>query len=132
MSKSTSVKLKDGYSERLKALGETKQRSSNWLLNDAVGRYLDREEARAALLVEMKQRHDEYVRGGRLHRHPRRGGGVDGAAGGRTETRRCPNRTRNTRWRKSTGRSRASAISIGCEAFLLAEEPSSGHSAQSR
>jgi predicted transcriptional regulator len=67
MSKSTSVKLKDGYGERLKALGETKQRSSNWLLNDALGRYLDREEARAALLVEMKQRHEEHVRGGRLH-----------------------------------------------------------------
>jgi predicted transcriptional regulator len=67
MSKSTSVKLKDGYGERLKALGETKQRSSNWLLNDAVGRYLDREEARAALLVEMKERHEEYVRSGRLH-----------------------------------------------------------------
>ena len=67
MSKSTSVKLKDGYSERLKALGESKQRSSNWLLNDAIGRYLDREEARAALLVEMKERHEEYVRGGRLH-----------------------------------------------------------------
>ncbi len=67
MSKSTSVKLKDGYSERLKALGETKQRSSNWLLNDAVGRYLDREEARAALLVEMKEHHEEYVRSGKLH-----------------------------------------------------------------
>ena len=67
MAKSTSVKLKDGYSERLKALGETKQRSSNWLLNDAVGRYLDREEARAVLLVEMKQLHEEYVQGGRLH-----------------------------------------------------------------
>jgi predicted transcriptional regulator len=67
VSKSTSVKLKDGYSERLRALGETKQRSSNWLLNDALGRYLDREEARAALLVEMKQRHEEYVRGGSLH-----------------------------------------------------------------
>lgn len=67
MSKSTSVKLKDGYSERLKALGDTRQRSSNWLLNDAVGRYLDREEARAALLVEMKQRHEEYVQSGRLH-----------------------------------------------------------------
>lgn len=67
MSKSTSVKLREGYSERLKSLGEAKQRSSNWLLNDAVGRYLDREEARAALLVEMKQRHEEYVTGGRLH-----------------------------------------------------------------
>lgn len=67
MSKSTSVKLKDGYSERLKSLSESKQRSSNWLLNDAVGRYLDREEARAALLVEMKERHEEYIRSGSLH-----------------------------------------------------------------
>ena len=67
MSKSTSVKLKDGYSERLRSLGVSKQRSSNWLLNDAVGRYLDREEARAALLVEMKERHEEFVQSGRLH-----------------------------------------------------------------
>lgn len=67
MAKSTSVKLKDGYSERLKALGESKQRSSNWLLNEAVGKYLEREEARAALLIEMKERHEEYVRSGRLH-----------------------------------------------------------------
>ena len=67
MSKSTSVKLRDGFDERLKALGEVKQRSNNWLLNEAVERYLDREEARAALLVEMKDLHEEYVRGGRMH-----------------------------------------------------------------
>jgi predicted transcriptional regulator len=67
MSKSTSVKLKDGYSERLKALAESKQRSSNWLLNEAVSRYLDSEEARAALLIEMREAHEGYVRGGRLH-----------------------------------------------------------------
>jgi predicted transcriptional regulator len=67
MPKSTSVKLKDGFDDRLKALGESKQRSTNWLLNEAVERYLDREEARAALLIEMKERHEEYVQEGRLH-----------------------------------------------------------------
>jgi predicted transcriptional regulator len=65
--KSTSVKLRDGFDERLKALGETKQRSTNWLLNEAVEHYLNREEARAALLIELRERHEEYVREGRLH-----------------------------------------------------------------
>jgi predicted transcriptional regulator len=67
MAKSTSVKFKDGFNERLKALGETKQRSSNWLVNEAVGRYLDSEEVRLARLAEMKRAHEEYVREGRLH-----------------------------------------------------------------
>ena len=67
MPKSTSVKLKDGFDERLKALGESKQRSTNWMLNEAVERYLDHEETRAALLIELRERHEEYVREGRLH-----------------------------------------------------------------
>jgi predicted transcriptional regulator len=67
MTKNTSVKLKEGFGDRLKALGQFRQRSTNWLLNDAVERYLEREEARAAMLLEMQQAHEEYERGGRLH-----------------------------------------------------------------
>lgn len=67
MARSTSVKLRDGYPERLKSLAESRQRSANWLVNEAVGKYLDREEARAALLAEMKGLHEEYLAGGRLH-----------------------------------------------------------------
>lgn len=67
MTQNTSVKLKDGYRERLKTLADARQRSTNWLLNEAVGKFLEREEARAALFAEMKHLHEEYVQGGRLH-----------------------------------------------------------------
>lgn len=67
MSESTSIKLKDGTRERLRQLADSKQRSTNWLMNDAIGRYLDREEARLRLLDEMRQAHEDYVAGGRLH-----------------------------------------------------------------
>jgi predicted transcriptional regulator len=66
MAKSTSVKLKDGYSERLKSLAETKQRSANWLLNEAVGKYLDDEESAAELRAEVLARHREFQETG-LH-----------------------------------------------------------------
>jgi len=64
VSRSTSVKLKDGYSERLKVLAEAKQRSANWLLNEAVGRYLDQEESEAELRAEVLARHHEFVETG--------------------------------------------------------------------
>lgn len=64
MSKSTSVKLKDGYNERLKAMAESKQRSANWLLNEAVGRYLDHEESEAELRAEVLRRHREMAETG--------------------------------------------------------------------
>ena len=56
MAKSTSVKLKEGYSERLKSLAETKQRSANWLLKDAVGKYLEYEETEAEFRAEALRR----------------------------------------------------------------------------
>jgi len=47
MAESTSIKLRDGYKDRLKAIAEAKQRTANWLVNEAVGRYLDLEESEA-------------------------------------------------------------------------------------
>lgn len=67
MAKSTSLKLKDGFDERLKALSATRQRSPHWLMNDAIGRYLADEERRVALLAELRAAKEEYERGGRLH-----------------------------------------------------------------
>lgn len=64
MSKSTSVKLKDGYAERISAMAESKQRSANWLVNEAVGRYLDHEESEAELRAEVLRRHQELVETG--------------------------------------------------------------------
>ena len=59
MADSTSVKFKDGFKDRLKALAEAKQRSPNWLVNDAVGRYLEHEESAAELRAELERRHRE-------------------------------------------------------------------------
>jgi predicted transcriptional regulator len=66
MAKSTSVKLKEGYSERLKSLAEAKQRSANWLLNDAVGKYLEYEETEAEFRAEALRRVKEFQETG-LH-----------------------------------------------------------------
>ena len=38
------VKLDDDTRERLERVAEMKQRSVHWLMKDAIGRYLDREE----------------------------------------------------------------------------------------
>jgi predicted transcriptional regulator len=56
MADSTSIKFKDGYKDRLKTLAEAKQRSPNWLVNDAVGRYLDAEEGEAEFRAEAERR----------------------------------------------------------------------------
>ena len=66
MSESTSIKLRDGYRDRLKALAESKQRSANWLVNDAVGRYLDHEESETELREELLARHRDFQETG-LH-----------------------------------------------------------------
>lgn len=55
MAHSTSIKLREGYRERLQALAEAKQRSANWLVNEAVGRYLDSEESNAEFRAEAER-----------------------------------------------------------------------------
>jgi predicted transcriptional regulator len=66
MADSTSVKFKDGYKDRLKALAEIKQRSPNWLVNEAVGRYLEHEESEAEFRAEAERRLD-HMRETGLH-----------------------------------------------------------------
>jgi predicted transcriptional regulator len=66
MSESRSVKFKDGFGDRLKALAESKRRSPNWLINEAVGHYLDREESEAEFRAEA-ERSLQHMRETGLH-----------------------------------------------------------------
>ena len=60
MAESTSIKLRDGYRERLKALAKSKDTTSSQLINDAVREYVDRAERRIAFLDEARERWDHY------------------------------------------------------------------------
>jgi predicted transcriptional regulator len=63
---STSIKLSDGLRERVQAIAEDEDRSANWLMNDAISKYVDRKEHRKALRQQMRDAHEEYQRTG-LH-----------------------------------------------------------------
>ena len=60
MAESTSIKLRDGYRERLKALAAKRDTTTNQLMNEAILDYVQREERRAAFLQEARERWDEY------------------------------------------------------------------------
>ena len=60
MAQSTSIKLKDGYRERLKALAAEADITPNQLMNEAILDYVERKEKRAAFLREARDRWDEY------------------------------------------------------------------------
>ena len=60
MAQSTSIKLREGYRERLKALAAKRDTTPNQLMNEAILDYVEREEKRAAFLQEARERWDEY------------------------------------------------------------------------
>ena len=60
MAQSTSIKLKDGYRERLRVLAADRDTTPNQLMNDAILEYVERAERRAAFLKEARERWDEY------------------------------------------------------------------------
>ena len=60
MAQSTSIKLKDGYRERLRVLAADRDTTPNQLMNDAILEYVERAERRAAFLKETRERWDEY------------------------------------------------------------------------
>jgi predicted transcriptional regulator len=66
MSESTSIKLADGTRDRLKALGEAKQRSANWLMKEAIEQYLTRQEAEEQFRRDAIESHEHYLATG-LH-----------------------------------------------------------------
>jgi len=60
MPQSTSIKLKDGYRERLRALAAARDTTPNQLMNDAILEYVERAEKRTAFLREARERWDRY------------------------------------------------------------------------
>ena len=55
------VKLDEGTRDRLKKLGEAKQRSPHWLMKEAITRYLDAEERYEQEKVEDEARWQRYL-----------------------------------------------------------------------
>jgi predicted transcriptional regulator len=53
---SRAIKLDDAIYDRLKALGETRQRSPHWLMKEAIRQFLDREEAAEEIRADTLQR----------------------------------------------------------------------------
>ena len=65
MAKTTvGVKLDEETRDRLKRLGRIKDRSSHWLMKEAIGRYLDAEERYEAEKAEDEARYREYLETG--------------------------------------------------------------------
>jgi len=60
------IKLDDTTQGRLKRLGEARQRSTHWMMRQAVNEYLEREEKREALRREALESWQEYQQTG-LH-----------------------------------------------------------------
>ena len=60
----TGIKLDQETKDRLKTLGEIRDRSPHWLMKKAIEEYLDREEAFEAGLAEDRRRYEEYVETG--------------------------------------------------------------------
>jgi len=58
------VKLDEKTRDRLKSLGEVKDRSPHWLMKTAIREYLDREEAFEREKREDQERWDRYVHAG--------------------------------------------------------------------
>ncbi|MBI5140697.1 MAG: CopG family transcriptional regulator [Nitrospirae bacterium] len=58
--KPVGIKLSLQERERLKKLGEQKQRSAHWLAKEAISQYLDREEAAEQFRQETLNRWEEY------------------------------------------------------------------------
>lgn len=56
----TSVKLEPDVKERLQRLAEARQRKPHWLMREAIGQYLEREEKRQALYDDARQAWEEY------------------------------------------------------------------------
>ncbi len=56
----TSVKLEPDVKERLQRLAEARQRKPHWLMREAIGQYLEREEKRQALYDDARKTWEEY------------------------------------------------------------------------
>ncbi len=56
----TSVKLNDELTERLKNLADLKRRTPHWLMVEAINRYIEQEEKRTALYADAMESWSDY------------------------------------------------------------------------
>lgn len=56
----TSVKLDSEVKARLQQLADTRQRTVHWLMREAIGQYLEREEKRQALYDDARKAWEDY------------------------------------------------------------------------
>lgn len=68
-SKPVAVKLDEYTRERLQRLSEVRERAPHWILKQAIGEYLDREEKREAFRAAALQAWEEYALTGRHVTH---------------------------------------------------------------
>jgi len=66
---SKAVKLDDSTVDRLKVLGEIRQRSPHWLMKEAIRQFLDREEAAEQIRLDTLQRLAQYEADGKTISH---------------------------------------------------------------
>jgi predicted transcriptional regulator len=66
MSDSTSIKLRPGLRDRIRALAEDQHRTPNQLMNDALDDYVERAEERSKFLREAEAAHQDFLENG-LH-----------------------------------------------------------------
>ncbi len=62
----TSIKLEDDLRERLNHLAESRQRSPHWLMRQAIGEYVEREELREQFKRDAEAAWEDYQKTG-LH-----------------------------------------------------------------
>ncbi|HET8554380.1 MAG TPA: CopG family ribbon-helix-helix protein [Rhodanobacteraceae bacterium] len=60
MGTATSIKLDDELRGRVKRLADARQRSSRWIMREAITRYVDREEKRQAFYQDALRAWEEY------------------------------------------------------------------------
>lgn len=65
MATPTSIKLDDELKGRVRHLAEARQRSSHWIMREAIAQYVEREEKREALKQGAIRAWEDYQRTGR-------------------------------------------------------------------
>lgn len=66
---SKAVKLDDSTIDRLKVLGEIRQRSPHWLMKEAIRQFLGREEAAEQIRLDTLQRLEQFEANGKTIDH---------------------------------------------------------------
>jgi len=64
MGSATSIKLDDDMKGRIRHLAEARQRTSHWIMREAIAQYVEREEKREALRRDTLQAWEEFQKTG--------------------------------------------------------------------